>query len=384
MFQTAVKGTAPSSPQSSQNASATRPQASTLVPVMNEKCKTCGSIVYFPTLHNCDSATLPSRPSSGASKSSASLSKAAPETVTLSDPSTRAQPASLASTNKAGSTATTSTRTPSVLDEAAARPTSVPSFSLNSANQGSGLCVNLAVNARPAGSNNTTSEPSDDRKPAGIFLGRLAIPDIRVAQSQAINFGSDTLNIKVGQGTKQQTFTVYRKLITPKSAYFADLTTEQPETTTFELPMDEPHIFALYFHLLWTGRIPTRATIAFDLDLEEYTSLCKLYLLCHRLRDKKAKNDTLDAIQAKFEHGYLGPLCLPSSSDVNLVYAISPEASGARKLMIDLYSCKATGAWMKMAVVPFSPQFLSDLVVIMIDRSGVKQAPGMAGEYHEK
>lgn len=140
MFQTAVKGTAPSSPQSSQNASATRPQASTLVPVMNEKCKTCGSIVYFPTLHNCDSATLPSRPSSGASKSSASLSKAAPETVTLSDPSTRAQPASLASTNKAGSTATTSTRTPSVLDEAAARPTSVPSFSLNSANQGAG-CV---------------------------------------------------------------------------------------------------------------------------------------------------------------------------------------------------------------------------------------------------
>ncbi|KAF2629860.1 hypothetical protein BU25DRAFT_484889 [Macroventuria anomochaeta] len=117
------------------------------------------------------------------------------------------------------------------------------------------------------------------------------------------SFGNDMLTIHVSAGDQRQTFTTYKSILVERSIYFAELTTSNPETKTIEPPTDDPRIFNLCFQLICFWRIPSRKDkhVGGETYLKEYTLLCKLYLLSHKVHDRNAKNATLNAIRAKCE-----------------------------------------------------------------------------------
>jgi hypothetical protein len=155
---------------------------------------------------------------------------------------------------------------------------------------------------------------------------------------------------------------------------------QDPDQKTFNFPHIDPRAFALYFQLIYTGRLPSKPNDAKD----EYTLLCKLYILAREFTDIAAQNASLDAIIAKAsESGEI-----PASEHIWVIYKGTDGPCGARKMMLDFYTYEATGEWMKAQgedARGFPPNFLGELAMRLVQ---LRKAPegrmgGRAGEYHE-
>ncbi|KAI4627405.1 uncharacterized protein J4E87_003968 [Alternaria ethzedia] len=214
----------------------------------------------------------------------------------------------------------------------------------------------------------------------------LRVPDIRVVEDQAINFGCDLLTIHVGQDERARTFSIHSDLLTARSTYFKDFFSNDADQKSFDLPEINPRAFALYFQLIYTGRIPSKRNDASDAEHDEYALLCKLYTIAHLVKDAKAKDSALDAILVKATESAE----IPSSEHVWIVYAGTEGPCKARKMMVDFYTYKATGEWMRAQGEDahgrgFPPEFWSELAISLVDKRSLpdRRMAGMdANEYH--
>lgn len=85
-------------------------------------------------------------------------------------------------------------------------------------------------------------------------------------------------------------------------------------------------------------------------------------MLAAMLHDSIAKDAAMNAIlaKAKAKEGK----SVPSTSHVRIIYDISPEHRGARCMMVDFYTFKATEE--DMEAKDFPPEFMADLAVAMV------------------
>lgn len=146
----------------------------------------------------------------------------------------------------------------------------------------------------------------------------------------------------------------------------------------------DPGAFALYIQLLYFGHLPSKdrpsdRNCEFDM---RYSLLCKLYVLAMKLKDSKTKNLAVDIIFAKaqVDQG------IPPGDAVWNLYNGTLDSCAARKLMVDIYKCKANSAWMEGQTFP--PAFMNDLVMSFVAGVGVLFRGTMANDgvamYHEE
>jgi len=185
-------------------------------------------------------------------------------------------------------------------------------------------------------------------------------------------------------------FSIGRDDFAAASSLIAEMLSAGTECKTIKLPHLDPCIFSLYCDPRNDGVIASKTKVVFDPNLAEYTLLCKLYGLCHRLGDVWAKNVTVDAVRGKYEHEVSNMVNFPSSLDVSMIYRLRPGIWGARSLVVDMYCSRATAGSLNslFASAPFCRAFLNDLAakamyVLCLLGSGARGAPGGLEMYHE-
>ena len=84
----------------------------------------------------------------------------------------------------------------------------------------------------------------------------------RVSSWLILSFESPVIQVRVGEGKKEKIFNVHQSLITSRSKFFECATKEnwrQKEgVIEIVLPCDDPAVFRLYLHLIYTNRLATK------------------------------------------------------------------------------------------------------------------------------
>jgi hypothetical protein len=147
--------------------------------------------------------------------------------------------------------------------------------------------------------------------------------------------------------------------------------------------------------LIYTGYIPSKPMTPGVIHNDaEYSHLCKLYLFTYKYKDLEAQNMVIDVLHATSqEAGRFGKdatyairdASLPPRQCVELIYDSTSEGSGARRLLIDLYAYKGHGKWMRDEKEPFSPEFMSDLALELLETRILSHSRIMRNSqfYHE-
>jgi hypothetical protein len=135
---------------------------------------------------------------------------------------------------------------------------------------------------------------------------------------------------------------------------------------------DDPTIFSLYLQLIYTGRIPSKATVSSKDTDPEFKRLCNLYILAHDLKDLTSQNLIIDALHAKSSEvtvssNLIRNKGLPSREDIETVFMRTSGPCGVRSLLVDLYASKATGYDMRKDGHLYPHEFTSELAIELLD-----------------
>jgi hypothetical protein len=179
--------------------------------------------------------------------------------------------------------------------------------------------------------------------------------------------------IQVGMGEQHRTFAVHENILAARSKEFKSIlanTAIDHDQKTIQLNDVDPEAFSLYVQLLYTGHIPSKPENV--LDANEYTPLCKLYLIAYKLQDIAAQNATVDAMHAKSQEPFVGPdLALPRYEHIKTIYKGTKGLCAARRLFVDLYMAQAKGEWLRDGRLEYPQEFVQELVAGLMDsRSG--------------
>jgi hypothetical protein len=160
-----------------------------------------------------------------------------------------------------------------------------------------------------------------------------------------------------------QSFTIHEALICKRSKFFRDAlsgTSKEAQEKTVNLPDDDPTSFALYEQLIYSGWLPSESdTSAFDDIVKEYATLCSLYVLSSKLQDVDAKHVAIDALLGMSRTKMLtGQRTCPLLQHVEIIYHGTHRPCGARRLMVDIYTYRASVDWLEKT---FPPDFVFDL-----------------------
>jgi hypothetical protein len=193
--------------------------------------------------------------------------------------------------------------------------------------------------------------------------------------------------IQVGMGEQQRAFAVHENILAARSKEFKNILANaaiEHGQKTIHLSDVDPEVFALYVQLLYTGHIPSKSKNA--LDVNEYTPLCKLYLIAYKLQDIAAQNATVDAMHAKYHEPSVGPdLALPRCEHIKTMYEGTKGLCAARRLVVDLYAAQAKGEWLRDSGNAYPREFVQELLAAMMDcRSAIlKYVVKGCEQYHE-
>jgi hypothetical protein len=176
------------------------------------------------------------------------------------------------------------------------------------------------------------------------------------------------IEVKVGEGEAQRTFGVHETLIINRSLFFKKAISgswREAEDREVALPDDEPEVFALYIHYLYTGTLaakPDPIPPQYRGGLE-YLRLTKLYVLAEKLQDiTQLKNSIIKNILdiSKAIREDRGHHC-PGQPCISVVYNGTPEGSPARRLLVDFWTYRAQGDWIAKSNSPLPEDFVHDL-----------------------
>jgi hypothetical protein len=160
-----------------------------------------------------------------------------------------------------------------------------------------------------------------------------------------------------------QSFIVHEALICARSNFFRNArsgNSKEVQEKTVNLPEDDPTIFALYEQLLYSGCLPSESeTSAVDDIVKEYATLCSLYVLSSKLQDVDSKRVAIDALlgmsRAMMSNGQR---TCPLLQHVEIIYYGTHGPCAARRLMVDIYTYRASEDWLEKE---FPPDFVFDL-----------------------
>jgi hypothetical protein len=192
------------------------------------------------------------------------------------------------------------------------------------------------------------------------------------------------VEICVGKEPHQKIFSVHQGLIAPRSEFFERAFNgnwKETESRLVNLPEDNARIFSLYVQLLYTGKIPTRD------DDREFVTLCELYVLCEKLQDIDAKNETLQAMLAEIRGTHNWD---ESDLAVFTIYDGTPENSPARSLLLDLFVERGNHKIVRRLIFEdyCHEEFLRHLAVQLFKRRSFEGSETLAncnvGKYQEK
>lgn len=171
---------------------------------------------------------------------------------------------------------------------------------------------------------------------------------------------------------------MHESLLTDRSAFFKRALTgawTEAKDRKVNFPEDEPFIFRIYIHLLYTDTIATRPLcLGLFTDINDYErlDLAKLYVLAEKLQDVETKDKTLAAVVGTFRVELGSKREVLSASFVQTIYGGTPRGSMARRLIIDHFVEQGTGTPFKLdqscTDSQWPTEFLHELLVDFLNR----------------
>jgi hypothetical protein len=185
------------------------------------------------------------------------------------------------------------------------------------------------------------------------------------------------VKVDVGTAPKLQIFDVHIAVVTARSDFFKNaLSREWKEAAekVVKLPDDDPEVFAIYVHHLYTGELavkPEEQYYAADNYVKTYQDFAHLYVFAEKVQGIETKNAV---IRAMLDAGRIvlpkrTSIC-PGSSIISVIYKGTPAECPARRLLVDFWTYRAVGVWFKSS--DLHVEFMQDLLARVMD---VRAAP---------
>ncbi|KAI8939493.1 hypothetical protein NX059_003264 [Plenodomus lindquistii] len=182
------------------------------------------------------------------------------------------------------------------------------------------------------------------------------------------------IQVLVGKDGKEQFFDVHEELITSRSAFFKAAMSgnwQESKERCVKLPEDDAPTFKLYLHFLYTGKIAITSE-ALDARIEardHIRTIARLYILAEKLQDVITRNATVEEmLEACRTPNSDGETYCMGTETVNIIYEGSPPGSPMRRLVVDIYTCRATKDWSQLFQLDnawprdFLPELVSSLI----------------------
>ncbi|KAI4927500.1 hypothetical protein J4E85_006011 [Alternaria conjuncta] len=174
----------------------------------------------------------------------------------------------------------------------------------------------------------------------------------------------DTVCVVVGQEPNLKKFFVDPYRICYCSKFFRNALRggwNSAQTLEVTLKEENPRIFAWYLDTLYNG-----TKLSFQGQPWSFQPMSELYVLAEMLMDDSTKKSILAAIRKRCESPQFGH-SLPEPSAVRTIYDGTPESSPARRLMVDIFSQRASKERIEHWTTENLPKdFLLDLSVNLI------------------
>lgn len=163
-------------------------------------------------------------------------------------------------------------------------------------------------------------------------------------------------------------FKIHEDLIRPRSEFVRLALVgewKEAQERTIPLPEDDPNVFSVYQHYLYSGLVHTRynntlskkddGTLSKKDD--EYRMLVQAYILGEKIMDQDFKDSVTDAIIEK-----LRSVRRFDTSLTSLVFDNTPSTSPLRRLWMDAYYHFGSSEWLDAGACssPINGEFLAD------------------------
>ena len=165
----------------------------------------------------------------------------------------------------------------------------------------------------------------------------------RTPTEMKVEYGSDSVILRVGKEGDSKDFLIHRDIITRRSPLVKQALSgewKEAQDGVLLMPEDEPAIVKLYQQWLYTGCIFTDHRAAKE-TAAEYVTLVQCYVLGDKLFDGVFKDCIIDAIISLLLSTHLFDPSL-----TNLVYECTTSGSPLRKLWQDIYLFAGSSAWL--------------------------------------
>ncbi|KAF2869093.1 hypothetical protein BDV95DRAFT_499273, partial [Massariosphaeria phaeospora] len=167
---------------------------------------------------------------------------------------------------------------------------------------------------------------------------------------------SAMITVRVGEETEEtesKDFLVHESILSSRSEFFRRaMNGKWPEADTrvVELSEDDPDLFGIYLNHVYTEKLPVGETdsdqlvkldygVFYKETQKEYDLLFRLYIFGEKVQDTLFKNDVITSVHTISSLRHMnGSWSIPTTAAVALVYDGTPEASPARRLIVDLRS----------------------------------------------
>lgn len=170
-------------------------------------------------------------------------------------------------------------------------------------------------------------------------------------------------------------FYVHETLVRASSEFFDKaMGSDWKEATerVMRLPDDDPAVFRLYMHWLYTGTLPCRIDEPGDTGNMEYLQLAKSYVLADKLMATDFADVIIDAmINKASSKASDGLRWYPVGEVIRYLYANTLPSSPVRRLLVDFYVSHGQKDWITewAKSEDLSKEFLFGLAVGLYEKS---------------
>lgn len=177
--------------------------------------------------------------------------------------------------------------------------------------------------------------------------------------------GQFTVQVNVGNDKHKKTFSIHDAVLCSGSEFFKRAlngTWKESEERVINLPEDDPDVFSLYVHCLYTGKLAVVSKP--ERYQEQFTKLARLYVFAEKIQDTKCKNYAVDAMVARIRGERIGSS--PDASVIEIIYKGTARPCPARRLMVDIWTYHRPLNWDDhYQQSDFPPEFIWNLLCRM-------------------
>ncbi|KAF1946387.1 hypothetical protein EJ02DRAFT_508629 [Clathrospora elynae] len=215
-----------------------------------------------------------------------------------------------------------------------------------------------------------TRSPSPSPSRIPLSSAQSKSTDRCVLQSEALIFGICMLKVHVGKGDGFTIFIFFKRAagsVWQQHEELLKVASTWMQVLEFFLPKDDPEVFRLYLNLVYANQLISKGA-------DEWSKLCRLYVLAEKLQDRTAKNQIIDGIHAFFNELILKNLLsldtehvLPAEATV-VLYEGTAGRSSVRKLLVDLYADSGNESWLRGGKTQLPEEFVFDVAVRLLQK----------------